>query len=68
MLKKGSSENWRDVLEKYTAERDMSIKAIKDYFAPLEEFLDEQIQNNEIEVSNHNSSLFKLISIAKAVL
>ncbi|MXO90502.1 M2 family metallopeptidase [Pontixanthobacter aquaemixtae] len=42
MLAMGSSQPWPDALEAFTGERQMSGKAMLEYFAPLKEWLDEQ--------------------------
>lgn len=42
MLEMGASRPWQDALETLTGERDMDARAILDYFAPLQKWLDEQ--------------------------
>jgi len=42
MLTMGASKPWPDALEAFTGTREMSGKAIVDYFAPLKAWLDEQ--------------------------
>ncbi len=42
MLKMGASKPWPDALEAFTGERQMSGKALVEYFAPLKKWLDEQ--------------------------
>ncbi len=42
MLEMGASEPWPDALEAFTGAREMSGKAMADYFAPLKAWLDEQ--------------------------
>ena len=42
MLKMGASKPWPDALEAFTGERQMSGKAMVEYFAPLMEWLEEQ--------------------------
>ena len=42
MLEMGASKPWPDALEAFTGNRDMSGKAMADYFAPLKTWLDEQ--------------------------
>ncbi|WP_033074620.1 M2 family metallopeptidase [Sphingopyxis sp. MWB1] len=42
MLEMGSSKPWPDALEAFTGTREMSGKAMADYFAPLKAWLDEQ--------------------------
>jgi peptidyl-dipeptidase A len=42
MLKLGQSKPWPDALEAFTGTREMSGKALVDYFAPLKSWLDEQ--------------------------
>jgi peptidyl-dipeptidase A len=42
MLEMGSSRPWPDALEAVTGQREMDATAILDYFAPLQEWLDEQ--------------------------
>ncbi len=42
MLAMGASKPWPDALEAFTGERQMSGKAMVEYFAPLKKWLDEQ--------------------------
>ena len=42
MLEMGASKPWPDALEAFTGSREMSGKAMAEYFAPLKEWLDEQ--------------------------
>ena len=42
MLEMGLSRPWPDALEAVTGQRQMDATAIRDYFAPLEKWLDEQ--------------------------
>jgi peptidyl-dipeptidase A len=42
MLTMGASKPWPDALEAFTGTREMSGKAIVEYFAPLKDWLDEQ--------------------------
>ena len=42
MLEMGASKPWPDALEAFTGSREMSGKALADYFAPLKAWLDEQ--------------------------
>ncbi|WDA40430.1 M2 family metallopeptidase [Erythrobacter sp. BLCC-B19] len=42
MLEMGASKPWPDALEAFTGERQMSGKAMAEYFAPLKKWLDEQ--------------------------
>ncbi|WP_073975227.1 M2 family metallopeptidase [Erythrobacter donghaensis] len=42
MLQLGSSKPWPDALEAFTGERQMSGKAMVEYFAPLKKWLDQQ--------------------------
>jgi peptidyl-dipeptidase A len=42
MLEMGASKPWPDALEAFTGTREMSGKAMADYFAPLKKWLDEQ--------------------------
>ncbi len=44
MLEMGASEPWPEALEAFTGSREMSGKAMVDYFAPLKDWLDEQNQ------------------------
>ena len=44
MLKLGQSKPWPDALEALTGSRDMDATAIRDYFAPLQTWLDEQLK------------------------
>src|SRR5580765_7291804 len=42
MLEMGQSRPWQDALEKIAGTRQMDASAIRDYFAPLQKWLDEQ--------------------------
>lgn len=42
MMQMGASKTWQDALEVMTGSRDMDASAIVDYFAPLQDWLDEQ--------------------------
>jgi peptidyl-dipeptidase A len=42
MLSMGQSKPWPDALEALTGQRQMDASAIRDYFAPLQKWLDEQ--------------------------
>lgn len=42
MLEMGASKPWPDALEAFTGTREMSGEALVEYFAPLQEWLDEQ--------------------------
>lgn len=42
MLEMGASKPWPDALESFTGSREMSGKAMAEYFAPLKKWLDEQ--------------------------
>ena len=42
MLEMGASRPWQDALEKIAGTREMDATAIRDYFAPLQKWLDEQ--------------------------
>ena len=42
MLQMGLSRPWQDALEKVAGPREMDATAIRDYFAPLQKWLDEQ--------------------------
>lgn len=44
MLEMGASKPWPDALEAFTGSREMSGKAMVEYFAPLKAWLDEQIK------------------------
>ncbi|MCP9222986.1 M2 family metallopeptidase [Erythrobacter sp. LQ02-29] len=44
MLEMGASKPWPDALETFTGSRQMSGKAMMEYFAPLKKWLDEQNQ------------------------
>ena len=42
MLAMGLSKPWPDALQALTGKREMDATAIRDYFAPLQKWLDEQ--------------------------
>ncbi len=44
MLEMGQSRPWQEALEKIAGTREMDASAIRDYFAPLQKWLDEQNQ------------------------
>jgi peptidyl-dipeptidase A len=44
MLEMGQSRPWQDALEKIAGTRQMDASAIRDYFAPLQKWLDQQNQ------------------------
>jgi len=44
MLEMGCSRPWQDALEKIAGTREMDATAIRDYFAPLQKWLDQQNQ------------------------
>ncbi len=48
MLQMGLSQPWQDALEKIAGARQMDASAIRDYFAPLEKWLDEQNQGKPV--------------------
>ena len=48
MLKLGASRPWQEALEKLTGSKQMDASAIRDYFAPLEKWLDEQNQGKPV--------------------
>jgi len=48
MLQMGLSQPWQDALEEIAGARQMDASAIRDYFAPLEKWLDEQNQGKPV--------------------
>jgi peptidyl-dipeptidase A len=48
MLEMGLSRPWPDALEALTGQRQMDAIAIRDYFAPLERWLEEQNQGKPV--------------------
>ena len=48
MLAMGLSRPWPDALEALTGTRQMDATAIRDYFAPLQKWLDEQIKGQAV--------------------
>jgi peptidyl-dipeptidase A len=48
MLAMGQSRPWPDALEAITGQRQMDATAIRDYFAPLQKWLDEQNQGKPV--------------------
>jgi peptidyl-dipeptidase A len=48
MLELGASQPWQDALEKLAGTRQMDASAIRDYFAPLQKWLDEQNQGKPV--------------------
>ena len=46
MLEMGQSRPWQEALEKIAGTREMDASAIRDYFAPLQKWLDEQNRGN----------------------
>ena len=50
MLEMGLSKPWPDALEKISGQKTMDATAVLDYFAPLKEWLDEEIRKEKIPV------------------
>ncbi len=48
MLEMGQSQPWQDALEKIAGTRQMDAGAIRDYFAPLQKWLDDQNQGKPV--------------------
>jgi peptidyl-dipeptidase A len=48
MLEMGESRPWQEALEKIAGSREMDASAIRDYFAPLQKWLDEQNQGKPV--------------------
>jgi len=48
MLQMGQSKPWQDALFEITGKREMDATAIRDYFAPLQAWLDEQNKGNKV--------------------
>jgi peptidyl-dipeptidase A len=48
MLQLGASQPWQDALEKISCTRQMDASAVRDYFAPLQKWLDEQNQGKPV--------------------
>jgi peptidyl-dipeptidase A len=48
MLEMGVSRPWQDALNELTGQREMDASAIRDYFAPLERWLNEQIKGQPV--------------------
>ncbi|HEX3745833.1 MAG TPA: M2 family metallopeptidase [Bryobacteraceae bacterium] len=48
MLEMGVSQPWQDALDKIAGTRQMDATAIRDYFAPLQKWLDEQNQGKPV--------------------
>jgi peptidyl-dipeptidase A len=48
MLEMGESRPWPDALEALTGQREMDATAIRDYFAPLEKWLEQQNQGKPV--------------------
>lgn len=48
MLEMGLSRPWPEALEKLTGTKQMDATAIRDYFAPLQKWLDEQIKGRPV--------------------
>src|SRR3954447_26341194 len=48
MLEMGQSRPWQEALEKIAGTRQMDASAIRDYFAPLQKWLDEQNRGNPV--------------------
>jgi len=48
MLEMGQSRPWQEALEKISGTRQMDSSAIRDYFAPLQKWLDEQNQGKPV--------------------
>src|ERR1051326_2328370 len=48
MLEMGQSRPWQEALETISGSREMDASAIRDYFAPLQKWLDEQNRGNRV--------------------
>ena len=48
MLEMGASQPWQDALQTLTGQHQMDATAIRDYFAPLQKWLDEQNKGNQV--------------------
>jgi peptidyl-dipeptidase A len=48
MLSMGKSRPWPDALEAISGQRKMDATAILDYFAPLQKWLEEQVQGEKL--------------------
>ena len=48
MLEMGISRPWPEALEALTGTKQMDATAIRDYFAPLQKWLDEQIKGQPV--------------------
>ena len=48
MLEMGESRPWQEALLTLTGQRQMDATAIRDYFAPLQQWLDEQNRGKPI--------------------
>ena len=49
LLKTGKSEPWPIILEKFTGKTKLDSSALRQYFAPLEKWLDDFLQTNKIQ-------------------
>src|SRR3546814_2316350 len=67
MLEMGASKPWPDALQAFTGTREMSGKAMADYFAPLKAWLDEQNKGKPSRSEEHTSELQSLMRISYAV-
>lgn len=50
MLRKGSSDNWKSILESFIGSDKMSLSSLNKYFVPLNTFLDEQIAKHGLKL------------------
>ena len=50
LLKSGSSEPWPVILERYTGKKSMDATAIREYFSPLEKWLDRFIMEKKLKL------------------
>lgn len=50
MLQLGSSKPWQDAMEQITGQRNMSAKALMNYFQPLVDWLKEQNKETDEEI------------------
>jgi peptidyl-dipeptidase A len=48
MLQMGASQPWQNALEQIAGSKQMDATAIRDYFAPLQKWLDEQNRDTPI--------------------
>jgi len=66
MLKLGASKPWKEAMRTMTGKPDMDSSALREYFAPLEEWLKEENKKNGVQVNWGNFEMGQVCETAPA--